>query len=91
VTVWIIGDASDDIDVVDTGISSASWTFVWAAPTDEASFDSFTFQFWCGDPDGAGYPADLQRRVDMVASAGPPVTPPLTESEPAAPIIPETD
>ena len=93
ITVWVIPDDGGDAEVIETGLSSATWTFIWTAPTDEAAFGSFVFQFWCGDPNGfeAGYPLDLQRRVDMVASAAPPTTVQLIESKPVTPVIPETD
>jgi hypothetical protein len=90
VIVWIVGETTA---IVDTGVTSAAWRYTWTAPTAEDEFGSFTFQFWCGDPTGfeAGYPAGLQQRVDMVATGTPPTTTVLVESEPVAPIIPETD
>lgn len=93
ITVWVVPGDGGDVDVIETGLSSATWTFTWTAPSDEDAFGSFVFQFWCGDPAGfeAGYPLDLQRRVDMVASAAPPTTVPLVESQPVTPTIPETD
>jgi len=89
--VWVI---SDTTDVIDTGVTATGWVYQWTAPTDEDEIASHTFQFWCGDPSGwqGGYPADLQRTVDMVAQAVPlPATAtPLIEADPA-PVIPETD
>ncbi len=88
--VWII--AAETTDVIDTGITSGSWSYTWTAPTDERNAGSFTFQFWCGDPAGfaGGYPASLQQHVDMVASEAPPKTTARTESEPPVAVIPAT-
>lgn len=89
--VWVI---SDTTDVIDTGVTATEWTYQWTAPTDENEIASHTFQFWCGDPSGrqGGYPADLQRTVDIVAQALPlPATvTPLIEAGPDL-VIPETD
>ena len=90
VIVWLIGVTTDQIA---TGLTAAEWTYRWTAPTDPSEIASYTFQFWCGDPNGweGGYPADLQRTVDIVAQAGPPPsTVPLTEFD-APHVIPETD
>ena len=82
--------------LLDTGITSRSWTYRWTAPTDPSRFSSFTFEFWCGDPAGTAltYPAELRRRIDMVASLPPPPTSPSStdgrNSNPAAVTLPDT-
>lgn len=92
VLVWVIGD---EVDEIDTGVTSADWSYTWTAPTEEDEFGSFTFQFWCGDPSShdGGYPAELQHRVDMVAVIPPSTTILPVEPGPGTPdhLIPETD
>ena len=89
--VWVISDSTERIA---TGVTAVDWTYRWMAPSDPNEIASFTFQFWCGDPSGwqGGYPAELQRTVDMVAQAGPPptISAPLIEADPPS-VIPETD
>ncbi len=88
--VWVISDSTERLA---TGVTAVDWTYRWIAPSDPNEIASFTFQFWCGDPSGwQGYPAELQRTVDMVAQAGPPptISAPLIEADPPS-VIPETD
>jgi hypothetical protein len=89
--VWVISDSTERVA---TGVTAVDWTYRWVAPSDLNEIASFTFQFWCGDPSDwqGGYPAELQRTVDMVAQAGPPpsTTTPLIEADPPS-VIPETD
>lgn len=89
VIVWVIGETTVQIA---TGVTAVDWTYRWTAPTDPNEIVSYAFQFWCGDPSGweGGYPASLQRTVDIVAQAGPaPTTTPLVEPDPPN-VIPET-
>ena len=88
--VWVISETTEQIA---TGVTATEWTYQWTAPTDPNLIASHTFQFWCGDPSSwqGGYPADLQRTVDVVAQVAPtPTTSPLTEATPPV-VIPETD
>ncbi len=89
VVAWVTGS---ERTTVDTGLSGSSWRYGWTAPVDEASFGSFTFRFWCGDPaDLVGdYPASLDRTVDMVLSLAPPVAPPAPVRQSPSPTIPAT-
>jgi hypothetical protein len=73
VVVSITGETTA---TVDTGVTTSPWSYTWTAPVDGRDASTFVFRFWCGDPRGHGsvYPVELERTVDMVASA-PPVAP----------------
>ena len=91
VIVWTISDTTDRLD---TGVTATGWTYRWTAPTNPDLIRSYTFQFWCGDPAGwqGGYPADLQRTIDMVAQIAPTSTTiPLIEVDTPSDPIPETN
>ena len=93
VIVWVIGGT---IDQINTGVAAVEWSYRWTAPSDPGEIVSYAFQFWCGDPGGSdgGYPAGLQRTVDIVAQAGPaptaaPTAEPPDEADRSG-LIPET-
>ena len=73
VVVWVIAATTDAVDRIDTGVTAADWTYRWTAPTDPGLIGSYSFQFWCGEPDGwqGGYPSELQITIDMVAQVAP--------------------
>ena len=82
-------------ELIDTGLTSAEWTYTWTAPSVPRLISSFTFEFWCGYPTGTGqtYPAELLRRADMVASLPPTTSPGSTgggTSDPATVTLPNT-
>ena len=90
VEVWITDGGGGSPAVVDTGITTSPWTYVWTAPADADDASSFGFQFWCGGPT-SGASIDDQPHVDMVASAAPPAPAPARPAPaPVGPVLPET-
>ena len=97
IVAWVTDERLAVTSIVDTGITTSPWTYVWTAPTDEGDAASFVFRFWCGDSAGhdGEYPTDREVRIDMVASAAPtslPTSAPVTSpAAPVAPALPETN
>lgn len=96
IVAWITDEHRGTTSVVDTGLATSPWTFVWTAPTDERDVASFVFRFWCGDPStfAGDLPDQSGVRVAIVASAvpnDPPVVAPThPPAAPESPSLPET-
>jgi hypothetical protein len=84
VEIWQIGSV---VTPVSTGVTSASWSYDWTAPSE---VEPLVLQVWCGDPSQyrGGYPESLQIEVAFVAQAAPTTTAPLVPEPPHQ--IPET-
>jgi hypothetical protein len=84
VQIWQIGSI---VTPIATGVTSASWSYDWSAPSEVAPL---VLQVWCGDPSQyrGGYPESLLIEVVFVAQAAPTTTAPPVLEPPHE--IPET-